>query len=64
MATYTFIAEYSHYEEITVEAEDYDDAYDKAEEAANEWQVYTPSGYVTSFAEVVLEDKDIHEGEV
>jgi len=57
MKTYRFFITMTCSEEIEVEAESYDEAFDHAHaEARTGYQVLTPQGYAAYFDEVVVED--------
>ena len=62
MATYRFYAHMSISEEIEVEAESYDKAFDLAyAEASNGYSVLNPSGYSGYFDDIQIEDAYIPE---
>ena len=61
MATYRFYANMSISEEIEVEADSYDEAFDLALAESNEYSVLTPAGYSGYFDDVQIEDSYIPE---
>ena len=64
MATYRFYANMMYSEEIEVDADNYDEALDKAYRYANdEFDVYVSNGYTMSFDDIQLEDSYIPEEE-
>lgn len=64
MATYRFFANMQYSHEIEVDADNYDEAFDKAHrEAYDEFDVYVSAGYTVSFDHIELEDSYIPEDE-
>ena len=62
MATYRFYANMTVSEEIEVEADSYDEAFDLAlAEASNGYSVLNPSGYSGYFDDIQIEDSYIPE---
>jgi hypothetical protein len=62
MATYRFYANMSISEEIEVEADSYDEAFDLAHvEANNNYSVLTPTGFSACFDDIQIEDSYIPE---
>ena len=62
MKSYRFYANMSYSHEIEVDADNYDEAYDKAyREASEEFDVYVSHGYTISFDDIQLEDSYIPE---
>lgn len=62
MATYRFYANMTISEEIEVEADSYDEAFELAyQEANNSYSVITPNGYSANFDDIQIEDSYIPE---
>jgi hypothetical protein len=64
MATYRFYANMTISEEIEVEADSYDEAFDLAYDEANDsYSVLTPHGWAARFDDIQIEDSYIPEEE-
>lgn len=62
MATYRFYANMAISEEIEVEADSYDEAFDLAYVQANDsYRVLTPEGWSANFDDIQIEDSYIPE---